>query len=337
MSRFTRYSVCLIWFLASNFAQAYGFSISASVDSNEVGFGDSFNLTITITQETSGFSSPRYDISGLSSIPGFDIVNKQSAQNITVINGVGQISLQTIYELVPQKPGKHKIPPFTVKTPDGKTTSTDEIEITVLPPAEEKTPESAAAEPEKSSGIPFLRGLIWAGLILGTAVLIPVLISVIMRRKGGATKLRSMEAAHGQSMKPPHPGSDVEDAAVIVSENTDRRYAPGDIEINFDFEQEVEKIKRLFSETGLDFYRTFFDLFRQALIRCNRAIQPEMTPDEIIKALRQTLPQHFSDRLARISNEWDQVAFAHMKPSRSFSDIYNDAVTLISANPLQER
>ena len=135
-----RYLLVLLLLSLSTVLHAQSFSVSAEVDRNQIGFGESLNLVITVSQSLSAGVNHRISIPAVSSIPGFDIAGTRSGQSTSFVNGVGQTQSQILYELVPQNAGKITIPAFSFKDPEGNIHSTKPIEVEVLP---------AAAEPEK--------------------------------------------------------------------------------------------------------------------------------------------------------------------------------------------
>jgi hypothetical protein len=164
---------------------AADFTVEAQVDRNQVSFGESLNLVVTITQSLSSGRTQRLSVPAIDSIPGFDIASTRSGQSTRFINGVGQASSQVVYELVPQQPGKVVIPAFSFKDPDGNTRSTQPIDVEVMAPAPEQEPERAGAEQpavSASSSSGLFKGLLFVGLVLGCIVAIPFVLAAFFNR-----------------------------------------------------------------------------------------------------------------------------------------------------------
>ena len=163
---------------------AAGFSINAEVDRTEVAFGESLQLVITIVQETGGMFGSSIGAPKLAQIPGFDIAGQSSSHNMTIVNGVGQVQVQTVLELVPQGPGKKEIPSLTVRGPDGKSYSTNPITVTILKPSESPTSEPEATEDVTSSehGIGFRTGLFLVFLVIALVIAVPLVFSWFLNR-----------------------------------------------------------------------------------------------------------------------------------------------------------
>ena len=105
---------------------------------------------------------------------------------------------------------------------------------------------------------------------------------------------------------------------------------PGPVSV--DFEQEVRTLKQLYPEAGSDFYRSYFDIFHRAILFLNPKLDNSMTPDELIKQLSRNLSPALAAKLKHIGMDWESVVFAKSRPSRSFSNIHEDA-TAVLKNP----
>lgn len=382
-------------------AQSAGFSIDASVDRTKVRFGESLQLLITVTQRLSGGGTERIGAPQVSQIPGFDIVGQRTSHNTMIINGIGQIQLQTAVELVPQKPGEFTIPALSMQGPDGKIYSTRPIPITVLPPSpDDEAPGLGEAEPaagpgeqgeESRSGSRLINILFVALVILGSVIGAPILLTWFLNRNAKpSTRWQDEEpatitatttggprrgAAETRSARPVQPIEDAQitrrespagpasraegtgpaaAAATIggssppkaagggprpstpASQSGPRVAAPPPLRDQVDFEREVTALQRLHPEADLEFYRSFFDLFRRAALGRSARLDPHMTPDEMVQNLLRTLPEPVGVRLRRLADDWEGVAFAHCRPARTWSTILEDALAVLAAIPPQE-
>ncbi|RCK80414.1 MAG: hypothetical protein OZSIB_3160 [Candidatus Ozemobacter sibiricus] len=383
-------------------AQSAGFSIDATVDRTKVRFGESFQLLITVTQRLSGGGTERIGAPQVSQIPGFDIVGQRTSHNTMIINGIGQIQLQTAVELVPQKAGEFTIPALSMQGPDGKIYSTRPIPITVLPPApDDEAPGLGEAEPaagpgdqgeESRSGSRLANILVVALVILGSVIGAPILLTWLLNRNvKPSTRWQDEEpatitatttggprrgAAETRAARPVPPIEDAQitrresppaapasgaasagstGVAAAVSGSTPSRAtgggprpstpapqagprvaAPPPLRDQVDFEREVTALQRLHPEADLEFYRSFFDLFRRAALGRSARLDPHMTPDEMVQSLLRTLPEPVGVRLRRLADDWEGVAFAHCRPARTWSTILEDALAVLAAIPSQE-
>jgi len=315
-----------------------GFSIDVQVDKNEIRFGESLTLAVTLTQEMSGFGGQRLGPVEISEIPGFDIVSRRSANNMTMINGVGQIQVQTIFELVPKGPGDYTIPAMSVKGPGGKIHTSKPIRVKVLPPSnsdETSTKEDSPGgeESEKRESIGLLKGILIVFFVIGLIVASPILLSWFMTRNSRPStkweekpKEKSKEEISSVGISREQKKNEVKKPSVeTVSE------AEVVEVLEFDFEKEVNALKRLHSDVGPEFYRAYFDLFHKALLQKNKKLEPSMTPDELVKHLSALVLPAEVVRLKRIGNDWETVVFANSRPSRQFSAIHEDALVILKS------
>ncbi|NLI75579.1 MAG: protein BatD, partial [Candidatus Riflebacteria bacterium] len=174
-------------------AGAADFSIEATVDRTKVKFGESLQLVITVTQSLGSGGGERLGAPQVSKIPGFDIAGQRTSHNMTIINGVGQVQLQTVVELVPQEPGNFNIPALQLQGPDGKVHATKPIAVTVLPPAPDEeaaaaggSPADDAAAADESGEVPagsrVGKILVVALFVLGAIIGAPILLSFLLNR-----------------------------------------------------------------------------------------------------------------------------------------------------------
>lgn len=333
---------CLLLLLLlslSTALHAQSFSVGAEVDRNQIGFGESLSLVITVSQSLSAGVNHRISIPAVSSIPGFDIAGTRSGQSTSFVNGVGQTQSQILYELVPQNAGRITIPAFSFKDPEGNIHSTKPIEVEVLP---------AAAEPEKSAEQPqakevrgdatnsLFRALLILGLILAGLVALPFVISAFFSRKpfvanesdgAGAAVLNS-----GSSTARPAMGSDsrnrVEDAVLVEQAENSIKSRPARI----NFADAVAKLKREFHDADSAFYRRYFELFRQTALSHSSTLTENMTADELFRKITETVS--FDEVRAashRLAADLELVMYANRPPARTFSVIDADASEIIRA------
>jgi len=324
-------------------AGAQDFAIDAQVDREEIAFGDALTLTISITQAFGNGTGQRLQAPRLDSIPGFDISSQRSAQNMTIVNGQGQILVQTILELVPQQQGEAVIPALSLRGPDGKMHSTKAIKVNVLPPPKQDAPPPSADGEDsptasERTGMSFWQGILLVLVIIVVTVTLPVILSSVMQRtRRSQPKPDKPGATPAEIARDPALDRSVEDAQVVPPGEPRPPAQEGDQDRNLDFPLEVEKLKRLHTEAGIEFYRAFFDLFRRGLVGRHQRLHQKMTPDETVMILARTLPTEAAIALKRLAEEWDLVAFAGARPTRPFGQILEAALAVLKSIPAQER
>lgn len=303
-------------FTGAVFAQ--DFSLTAQTDKDTVAFGDSLTLVVQVSQSIGSGANRTIRVPNIKSIPNFDIASTRSSQSQQWINGVGRINIQMIYELVPQKPGTFTIPSFSMDM-NGKNYQTDAIQITVQPPPEEKSEDSDnsdAAVPDKSSGLSIFQGIMIFAFIVSLIVAIPILLSMFMNKDKKNTGWAEAKFSDQDlvSKKDKILREDIEEAEISPVKKE-----------HFDFDREVERLKKTDPEINNGFYRTFFDLFRKAVINRKPNISEDMTPDEILNRLKEDESLKLaSNILSKIGNDIDMVLYANSIPTRSFSEIEKD-------------
>ena len=331
-------SVFIFILFAAGHIFAAGYSITAQVDKSEVGFGESLNLVITIVQELNRGVSNQLHVPQINSIPNFDIAGTRSSQEQSWINGVGQIKVQTLLELVPQKPGNFNIPSFKIKGPDGKSYQTDAIAIKVLPPSEdsESEPESTSVTTTQKEGSSSFKLLLIAGLVFGMIVAVPFLLASLMNR-GQKPSIRRAEEqkdlkSSGLTSKTDKVvRNEVEDA--IIANETEQKPNEEPVtkvvrRVNFD--EEVNNLKRLNPEVNKEFYQQYFGLFKLSLIGQCSFLSEDMTPDEILKKAEEICSSATTkEAISRIAKDQELVLFANMVPERSFNAIHNDTKNIL--------
>jgi hypothetical protein len=322
-------------------------TIDAQVNKDEVHFGESVVLLLTITQPISGGAGSYMRAPQVSQIPGFDIVSQRSSQNMSIVNGEGQVTVQTQIELVPKGPGDLVIPALNLPLPGGKSASTQAIPIKVLPPEPEKTesePEKTdVEEPEEKGGISFFKGLLLIGLVLGLVIGVPVLLSQVLTRMQGGNK----PSTKWSTPEPPKPVNSF-DAAVAATTATSRpsglpRQASEAAVITepepatrIDFEREVTALKRQHPDANRDFYKAYFDLFHRALLGASGRLDRVMTPDELFRQVSRALPPQLAEAIKRVSSDWEHTVYANGKPGRAFGSLHEDAAAILYTLQQQE-
>ena len=119
---------CLvILLLGTTFLYADVISFNASVDKKMVALNDSFIYSITISGD--GKNLPDHQIGNIFE---FNRFGTSTSQSMTIVNGKSNVSVTYRYTLGPKKTGKFTIPPATISY-NGKTYSTESIEIEVVP------------------------------------------------------------------------------------------------------------------------------------------------------------------------------------------------------------
>jgi len=367
--RFTLGALLLLALASSAFAQS--FSIEANVDRTTVKFGESLQLAITVMQSMSS-GNERIGAPQLTNIPGFDIAGQQSSQNMTIINGVGKIQIQTAINLVPQRDGDFTIPALSMKGPDGKVYSTKPIQIKVLPP-EKEADESAspsgteANQASDEDGKPsgenrLLKFALVIIFVLGSIIVAPILLSYLLNRdskpstrwknaENVSASANSSPGASANGLVRPMPGiretceTPESRGSGEIRENRDTREKRFKEEVEdaiiapsgkktldkIDFEREVASLQRGYPDGGVDFFREFFVLFRQAALYQSKALDENMTPDELIRQLVHLLPSNLGSRALALGENWEAVSFARVVPGRQWRAILEDALLILAA------
>ena len=307
--------------------QGFALTIDAEVDRTEVGFGESLNLVVTLTQDLGPGQGQTFSMPRIGSIPGFDIASTRSGQSTSYINGVGSARTQVLYELVPQEPGKFTIPAFSFADGSGQTHTTKAIEITVLPPAaqesaeSEETPASKTPEAGKEGSVIFTVLLV-AGLMLA-AVIAPFLILSAVFNKRNPSAGRGHEHSAGNSA-----ANAVEDAEIIAA-------APASTPVSrqsVDFAGEVARLKRQHPEADKTFYQKYFQLFGKAALAGSSNLSESMTSDEMLaKASAMCESDAARQACRRLAGDVELTLYANRQPARAFAAIDADAREIINA------
>jgi hypothetical protein len=99
-----------------------------------------------------------------------------------------------------------------------------------------------------------------------------------------------------------------------------------------DFYADLEKLLKDNNEKDISFYKSFFDLFRLALITSSSAFKEEMTPDELMKkTVEANRSPQVAEAVLRISHDLEMVSFAGITPERAFEAILDDAKSILSS------
>lgn len=175
------FAVALFLVLTLSTIFAAGFTIEATVDKNTVEFGESLQLVVTLSQEFSYGRRQNISLPQISNIPGFDIASTRSGQSTSIVNGVGVVKAQMVYELVPQSAGDFVIPAFTFKDQDGNEATSQAIQVKVAPPTPAVT-ETVANEDgrqenvqsEAGAGRSMFKAFLMLGGILILFIAVPV-------------------------------------------------------------------------------------------------------------------------------------------------------------------
>ncbi len=302
---------CLFCLLPSCLPAQY--EIEAQVDKNEVAFGESLNLVITITHQLGNGGMARSLTPNIGEIPGFDIASTRTGHSSRWVNGVGVTQSQVLLELVPREPGKKEIPAISFKDPEGKLHSTKPIEISVLPPQEDPEPvgaEDGSGKPQPESGSVY-RLVLAGGLVFFLLLSIPFIFFVLAGNKAKTSA-----------------ESNVEDAEIVaVVEDTKATIRKPVI----DFAAELSRLKRQSPEVDAEFYRTFFSLFKTAAVQRTSALSDDMTPDEMLAKIRSMSGNESVKKAGeRVGADLELVMYAGGLPGRSFSAIEEDVKTVLN-------
>lgn len=308
-------------------SQGFAMSIEAEVDRTEVGFGESLTLVVTLTQQLGSGRTQTFALPRISSIPGFDIVSTRSSQSTSFINGVGNARTQSLYELVPQEPGKFTIPAFSFADSTGKTHSTKPLEITVLPPpaqneekAEEKSEAAPSARAEEGSSL--FKAMLVLGLLLA-AIIAPVMILSSVSGRRGPSAAANAGSASGNGREPA-----IEDAEVVEVA------APSSVPPRqaIDFAAEVARLKRQHSEADKLFYQQYFELFGRAALAGSNSLNESMTSDEMLKRAAEMCSSDVARQACRrLAGDIELTLYANRPPARAFAAIDADARDIINA------
>jgi len=307
----------LLWFFACLFcllptSLPAQYEIEAQVDKNEVAFGESLSLVISITHHLGNGGIARSLTPNIGEIPGFDIASTRTSHSSRWVNGVGVTISQVLLELVPQEPGKKEIPAISFKDPEGNMHSTEPIEINVLPPqVEPDTAEKEAGPADKrSEGGSFFRLILAGGMALFILLAIP-LIFFVWSGKKSESKPQTM----------------VEDAKIVavVEESKAQKHEP-----KLDFNGELARLKRQSPEVDGEFYREFFSLFKRAAVQRTAGLSEDLTPDEMLAKIKAMSGNESVKRSAeRVGADIELVMYAGGLPERSFSAIEEDVKTVL--------
>jgi len=306
--------------------QSFALTIDAEVDRTEVGFGESLNLVVTLTQDLGSGRTQTFSLPRIGSIPGFDIASTRSGQSTSFINGVGSARTQVQYELVPQESGKFTIPAFSFADGSGQTHSTKAIEITVLPPpaqagAEDSAPPTSPAPESGEKGSNFFTMLLVAGLLLA-AVIAPILVlsAVFNRRNPSAGSDQDKTAVNGME-------NAIEDAEIVAAATFS---AP--LRRSVDFAAEVARLKRQHPEADKAFYQEYFQLFGKAALAGSCNLSESMTSDEMLaRASAMCNSETARQACHRLSGDIEMTLYANRQPARAFAPIDADAREIINA------
>ncbi|HNV68939.1 MAG TPA: BatD family protein, partial [Candidatus Ozemobacteraceae bacterium] len=299
-------------------------------------------------------------------MPGLDVVSQRSAQNMQIINGVGNIQVQTVAEILPKAPGKYTIPGFSLKGPDGKIHTTKAIDITVTEektnpteaPSETSTP---ADETEDRGGISLVRGVF---VVLGVILLVivsPLAISYVLSlsQKRGSSRFATAEndrASHQQSGRSSAAGGGSSASTNSSASSGASREGPASRKpepsasrpataapvtmtrpASIDFDAELLAIKRRNPDGGGDLHRETFDLLHRALVEATGGSLAALTPGELMTDLSRRAPPQTIKVIRRLAEEWEHLVYARMSPARPFAGVEKDVRAILEWARLQEK
>ncbi|MFZ5949582.1 MAG: BatD family protein [Candidatus Rifleibacteriota bacterium] len=294
------------------------YEIEAQIDKPEVAFGESLNLVISITHYIGNGGVARSMTPEINEIPGFDIASSRTGHSTSFINGQGVTRSQVVLELVPREPGQKEIPAFSFSGPDGQIYSSKPISVKVLPPEDQKPEEPAPTEKAAPAGNSLFRYLMAGGIVMIIVFSIPFLLSYIASISGKAA----------------HDSGAIEDAEIVgfadESRSTPVESAPKP-RIRINFPQALAALKRKSPEADAEFYREFFDIFRQAAVGSSGSLREDMTPDEMMMRIRELSPSETTRQATiRLANDLEMVMYAGKCPARSCAAIEEDARTVLA-------
>lgn len=294
------------------------YQIEAQVDKNEVAFGESLTLLITITQQLQSGHTARSLAPNISEIPGFDIASTRTGHSTSWINGAGVTQSQVVYELVPQEPGDKEIPSFSFKSPDGKTYSTKAIAVKVLPPEAKKDDSEADSQTDSAQSVgessrSWFNLLLTGGMIFFVLLSVPFIFAVI------------------SSPKKDERENEIEDAEIVAEGSAPKKepLVPAE-KPRIDFAAETAKLKKESPEANFEFYRSYFDIFKLAAVQRNSALGEDMTFDEMLQKIEDINPgEGLRAAITRLGSDIEMVMYANRSPSRTFSAIEEDCRTVL--------
>ncbi len=119
-----KYYISLLLLFCTTVLFAQGVKFTSSVDKNEVGTTEQFEITFSVNANGDRFTPPNFN--------GFLVVaGPNVSQSVSIINGASSASIAYSYDLVAVKPGTFTIGPATIVV-NGKQLSTNPINIKVV-------------------------------------------------------------------------------------------------------------------------------------------------------------------------------------------------------------
>jgi len=107
-------------------AAAKDVKFTASVNRDQIGINETLQYTLTMENVSGRIPSPK-----LPKMKDFDVINTQTEQRQTIINGRMSSSFRVIYHLLPKNPGKFTIPPASFSY-SGKEYKSNAVEVEVV-------------------------------------------------------------------------------------------------------------------------------------------------------------------------------------------------------------
>ena len=327
--------------------------ISASVDSTEIEFGDTIQLTISIKKPTSNQSMNRSFNNGaisfsfnssnfgvidnidfdIENIPNFDIIGRSQSSQTSMVNGVGQSVKQINLSLVPQKIGTLLIPAFSMKDKDGTEHSSKPITINVKKvaddPQDEDDEDDEAVTPNGSKEEKAASEVktankktekkddeAFTNLLIAGVVIILIIVIAIAFRNYLISKPKDM----------PSENTNAEERKVKEEQIKKEEVE----EVNFS--SIVASLKVQYKEIDNEFYRKYFDYFKKACCYRNKALTQDMTVDEIIKKCSKLAgTDNIKQATSRLTFDIEMVMYANTMPNRQLISIETDIKEVLNS------
>lgn len=305
-----------------------GYEIDARVDKTEVGFGESLILQVTITQELGRGAYSTRMTPQIERFPGFDIASTKSGHSTSFVNNYGISKSHMVYELVPQKAGEHQIPAISFKDPDGKTHSTEPIDIKVLPPQKNEASASVTGD-EKSDSVESsnFRLFLIAGIIFALLIGTPFVLSAIGRFSSNKSEQDGFK------------DHTIEDAQILGEVKQPDSEKSQDYKQNseatkivqIDFIKQAEELKKQYANVDAEFYHRYFGLFKKAVVSRPNSFSDDLTFDELLNKISESVAATEAKTCSqRVAKDIELVMYANSKPERGFGQIEEDIKLLLS-------
>ena len=348
-------------FFITNMTFAADISISTSVDRNDVEFGDTIELTVSIKKPLENqpinrnfgnggfsFSFNSMNFSGtddvdfnIENIPDFDIISRRQSTQSRMINGVGESIQQIILGLVPQKEGSLVIPAFSMKDKDGKEHSSKPIIINVKKveddPEDEKEEEksnvtasgtgnntsdnNSKLTPEEAEKKNFEQ---IKSIFTLSFSLIAIMIVIIVLIHFLA--LKSNNSKNNSNV--------VEDAQIVKEEvkKKEETLKKEEVVEEVNFSSIAASLKVQYKEVSNEFYRKYFELFKTACCYRNKVLSQDMTYDELLGKCNEFAgTDNIKQATSRLAFDIETVMYANGMPNRQLLNIESDIKEVLNA------